>query len=71
LQDISNLRSEDINIHTKTILIHEKQCKDCADCRAQGNKWKPKTTAGTREIPISDAMVAELLTLDKGVAVPR
>jgi integrase len=71
LQEISNLRSEDINIHTKTILIHEKQCKDCADCRAQGNKWKPKTTAGTREIPISDAMVAELLTLDKGVAVPR
>jgi len=70
LQEISHLRSEDINIHTKTILIHEKPCKDCADCRAQGNKWKPKTTAGTREIPISDAMVAELLALGKGLLFP-
>ena len=70
LQEISHLRSEDINLHTKTIFIREKPCKDCADCRAQGNKWKPKTTAGTREIPISDAMVAELMAVGRGLLFP-
>jgi integrase len=70
LQEISHLRSEDVNIHSKTILIHEKPCKDCADCRAQGNKWKPKTAAGTREIPIIDAMVKELQALGNGLLFP-
>jgi site-specific recombinase XerD len=49
LQEITHLYREDINVHTKTILIHEKPCEDCADCRAQGNVWRPKTTAGTRD----------------------
>jgi integrase len=70
LQEISHLRSDDINTHAKTIFIHEKLCRDCADCRAQGDRWKPKTRAGTREIPISDAMVAELLALGKGLLFP-
>ena len=70
LQEITHLRSEDVNIHTKPILIREKPCTDCADCQAQGNKWKPKTTAGTREIPISDTMIAELLRLGKGLLFP-
>jgi len=70
LQEITHLYREDINIHTKTILIHEKPCKDCADCRAQGNVWRPKTTAGTREIPISDGLMAELLALGEGLLFP-
>ena len=70
LQEITHLYREDINVHTKTILIHEKPCKDCADCRAQGNLWRPKTTAGTREIPISDGLMAELLALGEGLLFP-
>lgn len=70
LQEITHLYREDINVHTKTILIHEKPCKGCADCRAQGNVWRPKTTAGTREIPISDGLMAELLALGKGLLFP-
>jgi integrase len=70
LQEITHLYREDINVHTKTILIHEKPCKGCADCRAQGNVWRPKTTAGTREIPISDGLMAELLALGEGLLFP-
>src|SRR5262249_37298233 len=70
LQEITHLRGEDVSVHTKTMHIREKHCEDCADCRSQGNVWRPKTTAGTREIPISDAMISELLALGKGLLFP-
>ncbi|MGC1966909.1 MAG: tyrosine-type recombinase/integrase, partial [Candidatus Acidiferrales bacterium] len=37
------------------------------DCRDRGGVWRPKTPAGTREIPISDSLVEELLALGKGL----
>jgi integrase len=71
LQEITHLRDTDVNPHTKTIFIHEKSCTDCPDCRDRGGVWRPKTTpAGTREIPISDSLVEELLALGKGLLFP-
>ncbi len=70
LQEITHLRDTDVNPHTKTIFIHEKPCTDCADCRDRGGVWRPKTPAGTREIPISDSLVEELLALGKGLLFP-
>jgi integrase/recombinase XerD len=70
LQEITHLRDTDINPHTKTIFIHEKRCTDCPDCRDRGGVWRPKTPAGTREIPISDSFVEELLALGKGLLFP-
>ena len=70
LQEITHLRATDVNPHTKTIFIHEKPCTDCPDCRDRGGIWRPKTSAGTREIPISDSLVEELLALRKGLLFP-
>jgi integrase len=70
LQEITHLWDTDVNPHTKTIFIHEKPCTDCPDCRDRGGVWRPKTTAGTREIPISDSLVEELLALGKGLLFP-
>jgi integrase len=67
LQEITHLRGTDVNPHTKTISIHEKPCTDCPDCRDRGGVWLPKTPAGTREIPISDSLVEELLAFGKGL----
>ena len=65
LQEITHLWGTDVNPHTKTIFIHEKACTDCPDCRDRGGIWRPKTPPGTREIPISDSMVDELLAHGK------
>ena len=70
LQEITHLWGTDVNPHTKTIFIHEKPCTDCPDCRDRGGIWRPKTSAGTREIPISDSLVEELLALGKGLLFP-
>jgi integrase len=70
LQEITHLWDTDVNPHTKTIFIHEKPCTDCPDCRDRGGIWRPKTPAGTREIPISDSLVEELLALGKGLLFP-
>jgi integrase len=70
LQEITHLWDTDVNPHTKTIFIHEKPCTDCPDCRDRGCVWRPKTRAGTREIPISDSLVEELLALGKGLLFP-
>jgi integrase len=70
MQEITHLWDRDVNPHTKTIFIHEKPCTDCPDCRDRGGVWRPKTTAGTREIPISDLLVEELLALGKGLLFP-
>lgn len=70
LQEITHLRATDVNPHTKTIFIHEKPCTDCPDCRDRGGIWRPKTSAGTREIPISDSLVEELVALRKGLLFP-
>ena len=70
LQEITHLWDTDVNPHTKTISIHEKPCTDCPDCRDRGGIWRPKTSAGTREIPISDSLVEELLALGKGLFFP-
>ena len=70
LQEITHLWDTDVNPYTKTIFIHEKPCTDCPDCRDRGGVWRPKTPAGTREIPISDSLVEELLALGKGLLFP-
>ncbi len=70
LQEITHLCDTDVNPHTKTIFIHEKPCTDCPDCRDRGGIWRPRTPAGTREIPISDSLVEELLALGKGLLFP-
>jgi hypothetical protein len=70
LQEITHLWDTDVNPHTKTIFMHEKPCTDCPDCRDRGGVWRPKTPAGTREIPISDSLVEELLALGKGLLFP-
>jgi integrase len=59
-----------VNPYTKTIFIHEKPCSDCPDCRSRGGVWRPKTPAGTRQIPISDSLIKELLALGKGLLFP-
>jgi integrase len=70
LQEVTHLTDKDIDPRTKCVSIRQKPCTDCPDCRAQGGIWKPKTPAGTREIPISDGLVAEILALPKGLLFP-
>ena len=70
LQEITHLHAKDVNQHRKTISIHEKPCVDCPDCRARGGVWRPKTEAGTREIPISDSLVKEMQALGRGLLFP-
>jgi integrase len=67
--EIAHLRHEDILPRSRTIIIRPKPCSDCADCRAQGGIWKPKM-GKTREIPIGDGLLAELLSLPKGLLFP-
>jgi site-specific recombinase XerD len=65
--EIAHLNDTDINVRTKEIMIRQKQCFHCEDCISEGNVWKPKTKAGTRNIPVSDSLLAELLALPKGL----
>jgi site-specific recombinase XerD len=64
--EIAHLNDTDINVRTKEIMIRQKPCFHCEDCISEGNVWKPKTKAGTRNIPVSDSLLAELLALPKG-----
>jgi integrase/recombinase XerD len=70
-KEIAHLYDTDINPQTKEIMIHAKRCTDCKKCRSRGGWWKPKTKAGTRNIPISDLMLDELLALGKGLLFPN
>ncbi len=65
--EIAHLSSDDVNPRTKEILIRRKPCFLCKDCGSQNNVWKPKTEAGTRNIPVGDSLLAELLALPKGL----
>ena len=64
--EIAHLNATDINARTKEIMIRQKPCFHCKDCISEGNVWKPKTKAGTRNIPLSDSLLSELLVLAKG-----
>jgi integrase len=64
--EIAHLNDTDINVRSKEIMIRQKPCSHCKDCISEGNVWKPKTKAGTRNIPVSDSILAELLALPKG-----
>jgi integrase len=64
--EIAHLNFTDINSRTKEIMIRQKPCFDCKDCISEGNVWQPKTKAGTRNIPISDSLLSELLALPNG-----
>jgi integrase len=68
--EIAHLRREDISPRTKEIMIRAKECHDCPNCISRGNIWKPKTKKGTRNIPISDGLLKELLARPKGVLFP-
>jgi integrase len=61
--EIAHLYRSDIDTRTKSLKIRAKKCHDCADCISQGGIWKPKTKAGTRNIPLSDSLISELLAL--------
>jgi integrase len=63
--EIAHLNVTDINARTKEIMIRQKPCFHCKDCISKGNVWKPKTKAGTRNIPLSDSLLSELLALAK------
>jgi integrase len=63
LQEITHLRRENVNRRTMTISIEQKPCFDCANCISRDNTWHPKTTESTREIPVSDELIGELLAL--------
>jgi len=52
-QEVAHLQWPDINWVTKTIWIHAKP----------DYGWKPKTAAGTRKIPLSDSLLADLKAL--------
>jgi integrase len=69
--EIAHLNHTDINPHTKEIMIRQKPCFDCKGCVSVGNVWKPKTKAGTRNIPVSDSLLRELLALPKGLLFPN
>lgn len=69
--EIAHLRDTDLNVRTKEIMIRQKPCNDCKKCRSRGCIWKPKTKAGTRNIPVSDSMLDELLALGKGLLFPN
>jgi integrase len=69
--EISHLSSDDVNPRTKEILIRRKPCFHCKDCVSQNSVWKPKTEAGTRNIPVGDSLLAELLALPKGLLFPN
>jgi integrase len=71
LQEITHLRRENVDRRTMTISIEQKPCVDCANCRSRDNTWHPKTPESTREIPISDTLIEELLALpQKGLLFP-
>jgi integrase len=69
--EIAHLNHTDINPNTKEIMIRQKPCSDCKGCVSVGSMWKPKTKAGTRNIPVSDSLLAELLALPKGLLFPN
>ncbi len=69
--EIAHLYDADINPQTKEIMIRAKRCADCKKCRSRGGWWKPKTKAGTRNIPVSDSMLDELLALGRGLLFPN
>jgi integrase len=69
--EIAHLSSDDVNPRTKEILIRRKPCFHCKDCVSQNSEWKPKTEAGTRNIPVGDSLLAELLALPKGLLFPN
>lgn len=72
--EIAHLYKSDIDTRTKSLKIHTKKCHDCADCISQGGIWKPKTRAGTRNIPLSDSLINELLAVTaspKGLLFPN
>jgi integrase len=69
--EIAHLSSDDVNPRTKEILIRRKPCFHCKDCVSQNSVWKPKTAAGTRNIPVGDSLLAELLALPKGLLFPN
>jgi integrase len=52
-QEVAHVEWPDINWVTKTIWIHAKP----------DYGWKPKTAAGTRKIPLSDSLLADLKAL--------
>ncbi len=70
-KEIAHLYDADINPQTKEIMIRAKPCTDCKKCRSRGGWWKPKTKAGTRNIPVSDSMSDELLALGEGLLFPN
>ena len=69
--EVAHLSSDDVNSRTKEILIRRKPCFHCKDCVSQNSVWKPKTEAGTRNIPVGDSLLAELLALPKGLLFPN
>jgi site-specific recombinase XerD len=71
-QEIAHLTDADLNRATKKIIIRDKFCDRCRDCRTRNNRWKPKTDpAGYRSIPISDRLFAELTARPKGLLFPN
>jgi integrase len=52
-QEVAHVEWSDINWVTKTVWIHAKPHYG----------WKPKTAAGTRKIPLSDSLLADLKVL--------
>lgn len=57
--EVGHLRWEDIDWSEKTIWVRSKKC-NCSECAQSKGIWKPKTRAGTRKVPISDALVVDL-----------
>jgi integrase len=69
--EIAHLNNTDINARTKEVMIRQKPCFHCKDCISEGNVWKPKTKAGTRNIPVSDSLLNELLAFPRGLLFPN
>ena len=71
-QEIAHLTDADLNHATKEIIIRDKFCDRCRDCRTRNNRWKPKTDpAGYRSIPISDRLFAAFAARQKGLLFPN
>ena len=71
-QEIAHLTDADLNRATKEIIIRDKFCDRCRDCRTRNNRWKPKTDpSGYRSIPISDRLFAALVARPKGLLFPN
>ena len=68
--EATHLNHIDINPRAKEIMIRQKRLQPVPELHLPGNICYPKTEKGTRNIPIGDALLAELWHQPKDLTFP-